>query len=912
MKFLLQYSIYMVLFVLALHAQEPKMVLPVGHSGEKLTDIAFSANRKMIGTVSGNEIKIWEYNSGKLLTTIFGHQNGIFSMAFSADSKKMATTGFDMDSIRFSVKVWDIQSGKLLHTLANDSSWYLDAFFAKGDTSIICTMDSMVLVWNTANGHIERKTALTFGKQTRTLTDANRYISFASPAKVWDMDGKETTYASRPQLYYKKYNHLFANNRLLVSNGDTLGLLHLTQPLLSKQLILKKKSMEQLDLSKDGRYASIIHYPQTLSIWDTYANKLVVSMDSVESCQFNTAGNHYLVKRMGRPPEIRILQKGTKPVTIQRQNDPSYAAASCFFSPNYDKIIVARSNAFQQLVVDIWDVQTASFGNGLQGHTLPIEYATFNKLGNRLFTSSIRSLNQVYDMDYGKLIDRFYVKDEAAYQELAPGDTIIKGRQVYIDQGEQYAVSIVDTAQQTIFSIYPIDSTDYLTKIPQGYYQTTPHAAKMLHYVTKDFRVVSFEQLDIKYNRPDKVLEAIGCKDTALIRSYKKAYLKRIRKLGIDTAQFREGYSVPETDFMNREAIGYVQTSNRLSVKIRAQDSSYPLDRFNIWINEVPLFGLKGISVKNKNAKRFDTTCTIILSQGDNRIETSVTNANGTESYRMPLMVKYVPLVAKESKLHFIGVGINQFAHPGYNLNWSVKDITDLAAKLKSKYPGILIDTLFDAHVTKERVLALKQRLLRLNEDDRVIVAYSGHGLLSKDLDYYLSTYAINFEQPEEKGLAYDDLESLLDNIRPRQKLMLIDACHSGEVDKEEIAKIEAAKQSLDSMGTQSKSTVKVTPKKNLGMANSFELMQGLFLNVGKGTGATIISAAGGMQYAQERGDLKNGVFTYSIIEAFNNNPTLKVSELKKLVGTRVTQLTNGLQQPTSRNGTNNYDWVIW
>jgi hypothetical protein len=81
-------------------------------------------------------------------------------------------------------------------------------------------------------------------------------------------------------------------------------------------------------------------------------------------------------------------------------------------------------------------------------------------------------------------------------------------------------------------------------------------------------------------------------------------------------------------------------------------------------------------------------------------------------------------------------------------------------------------------------------------------------------------------------------------------------------------------------------------------MANSFELMQSLFVNVGKGTGATIISAAGGMQYAQERGDLKNGVFTYSIIEAMNNNSTLKVSELKKMVGERVIQLTNGLQNP--------------
>ena len=95
-------------------------------------------------------------------------------------------------------------------------------------------------------------------------------------------------------------------------------------------------------------------------------------------------------------------------------------------------------------------------------------------------------------------------------------------------------------------------------------------------------------------------------------------------------------------------------------------------------------------------------------------------------------------------------------------------------------------------------------------------------------------------------------------------------------------------------------------------MANSFELMQSIFVNVGKGTGATIISAAGGMQYAQERGDLKNGVFTYSLIEAFNQNQSLKVSELKKKVGERVIELTNGLQKPTSRNETNNYDWVVW
>ncbi|MFZ1261606.1 MAG: hypothetical protein WAQ93_14075, partial [Chitinophagaceae bacterium] len=60
------------------------------------------------------------------------------------------------------------------------------------------------------------------------------------------------------------------------------------------------------------------------------------------------------------------------------------------------------------------------------------------------------------------------------------------------------------------------------------------------------------------------------------------------------------------------------------------------------------------------------------------------------------------------------------------------------------------------------------------------------------------------------------------------------------------------------------------------------------------------------------RNDLKNGVFTYSILEAMNKYPTLKISELKNIVSTRVEELTKGLQKPTSRNETIAVDWTIW
>ena len=77
-------------------------------------------------------------------------------------------------------------------------------------------------------------------------------------------------------------------------------------------------------------------------------------------------------------------------------------------------------------------------------------------------------------------------------------------------------------------------------------------------------------------------------------------------------------------------------------------------------------------------------------------------------------------------------------------------------------------------------------------------------------------------------------------------------------------------------------------------------------------TRTAINSIAAGNQYALERGDLKNGVFTFSILEAMDKYPTIKISELKKIVGERVEQLTNGMQKPTSRNETIAVDWEVW
>ena len=145
---------------------------------------------------------------------------------------------------------------------------------------------------------------------------------------------------------------------------------------------------------------------------------------------------------------------------------------------------------------------------------------------------------------------------------------------------------------------------------------------------------------------------------------------------------------------------------------------------------------------------------------------------------------------------------------------------------------------------------------------------------------------------------------------------MLLDACHSGEVDKEERSKISAAAAALArngvkasfARGTEITSNDTAT---HVGMKNSFELMQALFANIGAGTGSTIIAASGGSQFAYESGDVGNGVFTYCLLQLLNQRRTIKMSELQKIVSERVLEMTNGLQRPAVRNGVLYNDWSL-
>lgn len=201
--------------------------------------------------------------------------------------------------------------------------------------------------------------------------------------------------------------------------------------------------------------------------------------------------------------------------------------------------------------------------------------------------------------------------------------------------------------------------------------------------------------------------------------------------------------------------------------------------------------------------------------------------------------------------------------------------------------------------------------------DDQVIIFIAGHGVLDANLDYFFATYDMDFKNPALHGIAYDQIEDLLDGIKPLKKTLLIDACHSGEIDKEELELAQNETETEDLAVTFR--AVGNNVQKQLNSDNTFELTKSLFSDLRKGTGATIISSAGGMEFAIEGDDWNNGLFTYCFLNGIkskeadtNKDGEIWLSEVQVYVSRKVAQHSGGLQQPTSRAENQTVDFRLW
>ncbi|MDX1348874.1 MAG: caspase family protein [Putridiphycobacter sp.] len=498
----------------------------------------------------------------------------------------------------------------------------------------------------------------------------------------------------------------------------------------------------------------------------------------------------------------------------------------------------------------------------------------------------------------------------------------LPGRNMFVSVGKDGVIKLWTYTLSPEFnaaflvSIVPLDREKMLIYDQKGYYFSINNAINEVGFKIKEAYYL-VEQFDLKYNRPDIILEKVGFADPSLVAAYHAAYKKRLKKMGFTEVMLESDFHLPEIEIEHFEEMPTLNDEGSIDLNLKLYDSKYKLDRINVWVNDVAIYGTGGISLRDKNVQDYQTKLTVDLAKGNNKVQVSVLNQAGAESYKETFEIECTT-GKNEPNLYLITIGESEFQQADYNLTYAAKDANDIAALFsKSKaYKEVFTKTLVNQEVTKENVRALKSFLSQATINDEVMIFIAGHGVLDDNLDYYFATYDMDFINPGEKGLAYDDLEGLLDGIKPLKKTLMIDACHSGEIDKDEVELAEADIEEGDDIQFRVVGNT-VSPK--LGTQNTSELTKSLFTDLRKGTGATVISSAGGMEFAMEGDDWRNGLFTYCLIKGiktkaadYNADGEIWLSEIKRYVSEQVTELSNGKQQPTSRIENQVVDFRVW
>lgn len=421
-------------------------------------------------------------------------------------------------------------------------------------------------------------------------------------------------------------------------------------------------------------------------------------------------------------------------------------------------------------------------------------------------------------------------------------------------------------------------------------------------------RVVPGSTYEAEYNRPHEVLEKLNSSNANLIGVYEQAYNKRLKKLG------NQGFkteSVAQLPHCRVKLIGgSLVTYQNVHTFNLSYASLVPLKAVHMVQNGCPANGTSGFAITGNARFDSDFKVTVTLVPGINRIAFYVQDTAGNRSIPDYKEI-YLTTDDVDPVTYYIGIGVSHYADSVYNLHYAAKDIRDVSY-WAGKKADVMVDTFLDERALWDSISTVREKLRELKPWDKVIISFSGHGVLSKDLELYLGLHKMDFGNPEVGGLLLDSLVGLLDQTPALQKLLLLDACHSGEIDKE--GRVVFAADSIVS-GTRGSNIV--VKKKDQKM-DAFEFMKNHFEDAVNRNGAVVISAAGGEEYALEMRDLKNGVFTYALLKCLessagdeNLDGEVSISELKKYLMKTVPEMTGNRQKPTMRNENAVNDWEL-
>lgn len=686
---------------------------------------------------------------------------------------------------------------------------------------------------------------------------------------IWDKASKEQLQS----LPGGQFIDVKATDHWVVASRDSvwLNLPAMDQPIAAR--LASPAPVEAIDLHPGGEVVAVAQESDSISIINmrdgAVRSMLYHEYGDFSTVEFSSDGVYLVSAKRSRSVDDIIIWDTTTGDTVtalrnQLPFETERGIQALAFSPSNEQLAVAHG-----LHISLWEVTTGNYLGSLGGHELDVSDLSFNG-PDEIVTASVDGQIKVWNV----------------------------------------------AERREMVTLLGLDNGEFVAVTPDLFYRASTNALKYVAFRQGD-HIRDFADYDLQLNRPSIVLKRLGAAPNR-VQLFSEAREKRLAMMNISDDRLGLSLERPVIEITSETPTSIARREVQLSLS--AENAASPLQAFSATVNEVPLFGRQGAALAGST--RWDTTITVPLSQGENEIELSVRSANGAASFSKRRRMVYTGPYRKPA-LHLVAIGVSEYEQDKFNLNYADTDTDSLVSfwrSLEDRFSNVHIHHLKNEEAVKENIMALRDTLRTAHVDDLVMVFIAGHGVLDVSSTYYFGTHDFDFDNPSARGISYADIEALLDDIPARQKLLLMDTCHSGEADPD--ARPGATNAIAASAGRVVQRNI--PSKRGVGQlsyaeGDSFKLLKELFADLRQSAGATTIAASAGAEFAFESAEWGGGVFTYTLLRGLrqgladtNADGRILVSELQEYVRDEVTELTNGRQTPTVRQKNLSNDFQVY
>ena len=368
----------------------------IPHGGLYVYAVAFSPDGKFLATGSSDRsgfLRIWNAETGEQVSALSGHEDGVVSVVYSHDGKRLLSTSFDNTA-----RLWEVATGRQIQKFTGHSWWVWDADFSPDEKQIVtASQDGTAMVWITATGQ--------HGPPFMGHEGPVYSVAFSATGQKVATGG-----ADKRVLIWRPSDVTAFDFRALVA-GET--------PPSPKfqELAGHQAAVRSVAFTRDSKLLVSGGHDNAVRIWNPETGEPVKTLrghdSQVRATAFSPDGlwvvsaghdNHARLWNVEGYAESRVLQG-----KWLRGHDDAIMAVG--FAPDGSQIITASRDRTARS----WDSRTGKpLKSFEEGHAFLASSAVFSPDGKRLFTAAVDGTTRCWDLTNGVQLIRLENSGRAA------------------------------------------------------------------------------------------------------------------------------------------------------------------------------------------------------------------------------------------------------------------------------------------------------------------------------------------------------------------------------------------------------------------------------------------------------------------------------------------------------------------